>query len=200
MKLNHKLTIALLAISIATFAQTDSASKRMSVKKQVYVNAGIGESTIFTFLYSGQQAPLYNLSRSLVYNTTVDYGITDKVMVGMGAAYQSGTGSTEAMHELGYTENYTRLNISARVLYVVYSTRNMQVYFGFRGGVSYWTDKITPTPSTGSAVQPTVGNNTAYPSVQAPIGVRFFAGPVGFHIEAALGTPYFMEGGLTFRF
>ncbi len=200
MKLNHKLTIVLIAVSVAAFAQNDSASKHVSVKKQFYVNAGIGESTIFTFLYSGQQAPLYNLSRSLVYNGMVDYGISDKVMVGICAAYQSGTGSPEAMYEQGYTENFTRLNISARVLYVVYSTRNMQVYCGFRGGVSYWTDKVTPTPTAGSSIQPTVGNNTAYPSVQAPIGIRLFAGPVGFHVEAALGTPYFIEGGATFRF
>ncbi|HSY76399.1 MAG TPA: hypothetical protein VK890_06060, partial [Bacteroidia bacterium] len=81
----------------------------------------------------------------------------------------------------------------------LYSTSNMQVYCGFRGGVSYWTDIVTPTPSANSTVQPTVPNNTAYPSIQAPIGVRFFAGPIGFHVEAALGTPYFIEGGLTFR-
>jgi hypothetical protein len=200
MKLTHKLSIILLAVSFGAFAQTDSTSKHRSVKGQLCVNAGIGESTIFTFLYSGQQAPLYNLSRSLVYNSMVDYGVSDKVMVGIGSAYQSGTGSPEAMHELGYTENFTRLNISARILYVVYSTRNMQVYCGFRGGVSYWTDVVTPTPSAGSTVQTTIGNNIAYPSVQAPIGIRLFAGPVGFHVEAALGTPYFMEGGISFRF
>jgi hypothetical protein len=199
MKLNHKLTIFLIAFSVAVFAQSDS-SKHMSVKGQLYVNAGVGESTIFTFLYSGQQAPLYNLSRSLVYNGMVDYGVANRVTVGACLAYQSGTGSPEAMYEQGYTEHFTRLNISARVLYVVYSTRNMQIYYGFRGGVSYWTDKVTPTPSVGSSVPTTVGNNTAYPSLQVPIGVRLFTGPVGFHVEAALGTPYFIEGGATFRF
>jgi hypothetical protein len=211
--LKYKIIILLVVVSLAAFAQKDTSKaivkkdstdwKHLSIKGKVFISAGIGQSTILIGLYSspgGNEAK--GTSQSLVYNGTVDYGIKDKMTLGLGVAYQTATGIPAGQYTVyGFTENLTRLNIAARVLWVVRSTKATQIYMGFRCGVSYWTDIITPTPSPMAAFGPYLGENHVlkFPSIQIPVGIRT-VGNLALHFELAIGTPYFGEVGLTARF
>ncbi|MGP8215325.1 MAG: hypothetical protein ACLQQ4_07165 [Bacteroidia bacterium] len=225
MLLKYKLAFLLLAFSIIVFAQKDTNKtqaapvvkqdgkkiKHFSNKGRIFIAGGIGASTILERIYfslGGNDA--YGKSQSIVENGTIDYCLLDNktfknFTIGLGAAYQTASGIPGNGSYTSYsaTEDFTRLNISVRLLLDILCTPNAEIYYGLRGGVSYWTDVITPSTATAiPTLLPnlmTTNSNGHYtllcPSMQYLIGIRIL-GPVGFHLEAAIGTPYFIEGGL----
>jgi hypothetical protein len=200
-------------ICLVGFAQKDSIttpsassitvnSKHVSIHRKVFIAGGVGCSTIQVYLYGlggGRDQP-EGTGQSIVYNGTVDYGISNRITIGTCVAYQSATGTIYRDGLTGPSEFTTRLNLSARALFDILSKPNFEIYCGVRSGISYWTDKLSAEPTGGYQFQPTLGKeHTIYPSIQVPIGVRFFFGHFGLHAELAVGTPYFAEGGITFR-
>jgi hypothetical protein len=178
----------------------------INIKGKLYVNGGIGYSLILQRIYSSmanQEAAPYGISESPVYNANIDYGIGKKISIGLGAAYQTATGAptgTLYFQHSYYTENLTRLNLSVRALREIITKKHFELYYGLRAGISFWTDFVTPIPPPTSTAQPTLGkNHDTYPSIQLPLGIRVFTGHLGVHFEVAIGTPYFAEGGITFR-
>ena len=98
------------------------------------------------------QNPAYGVSQSVAYNGTIDYGISKRLSLGAGVAYQTATGVPyDGGDYFNFIENLTRLNISTRILSQVVSTDNFEFYLGFRTGISFWTDIIIPstTPTQG---------------------------------------------------
>jgi len=206
MRLKHfQVLVYFLFLSVLVSAQKDSgktvSNKHESIEGQIYISGGIGQSTILSRIYyvvNAPDNPAYGVSQSVVYNGIIDYGISKKLSIGAGIAYQTATGVpyTGSSNQIGLIENLSRLNISTRILSEVASTKNFEFYIGFRVGVSYWTDITIPYPVN----QLTLGNTyTRNISFQFPIGIRYFINYLGLHIEAAIGTPYFIEAGLTIR-
>jgi len=211
--LKQNITIVLLGLSLAGFAQTDSLNHQRSLKHKVLVSVGTGYSTILSYVYdvSSEDERSKPISQSLVYNGTIDYGITDSATIGIAVAYQSAIAYPSYIYYEGVnslktqypnTEHFTRLNTSVRALYRFLSKRNYELYTGVRAGLSFWTDMIVANPNAPYVYQaPTLkANHVVLPSFQVPIGIRVFMGSIGLHFEAAIGTPYFAEIGLTYKF
>ncbi len=214
MKLYHSLTFVLLAISVTCFAQKDTSKTAApntprdldrSIKGEVFINGGIGESTIYYAVYGigageNQSDPI-SKSESLVYTGAIDYGIGKWLAIGAGVAYQTMIGYPLGSQYTDYTENISRLNVAARFLFDGSISRHFEVYCGLRSGVSFWTDVVDfPPHAANTNVQPTIsGSNLIRPSIQVLYGVKLFAGPVGIHAEFAIGTPYLIEGGVTIK-
>jgi hypothetical protein len=207
----HILLLLLFAFSLVGIAQSDTGRTvkpadnwSRSIKGKWYISGGIGGSTILINIYGfgagGSQADAVGISQSAVFDGIVDYGMLKWLTVGLGAAYQTATGAPQDAYNTPYTENLSRLNVATRLLLDLPLGRHVDIYTGFRFGVSFWTDVVTPTPPLNS-FRPTLGANHVmrYPSVQYLDGVRFYIGPIGLHIEIGLGTPYLVETGLTFR-
>ncbi|HXP50375.1 MAG TPA: hypothetical protein VN922_10490, partial [Bacteroidia bacterium] len=100
----------------------------------------------------------------------------------------------------------SRLNIGVRASYHL-NKFNLRFddYIGIRLGCSYWHDIFICPSSYGYVGSPeySIGAATLYkPSFQVFYGLSLFpsGGCVGFNFEIGIGTPYFGEGGITFRF
>jgi hypothetical protein len=187
----------------ATQSITSISSEYQSTENKLYISGGVGFSTILYRIYAVYDPPdnaAYGTSQSLVYNGNIDYRING-ISLGAGVAYQTATGVPyigSSYNQAEFTESLTRLNISGRVLFYPYHTNKMDIYTGFRIGESYWTDVVTG-PSNRHA-DLTLGNaQDHYLSIQVPVGARIFFGNFGFNAELGIGTPYFAEGGITFK-
>ena len=212
MHFNSIVFVCLLTHSIS-FAQVDSSksvampvnAKHISIKGVLFINGGIGQSTIlYALYYSAPQGKNFGISQSIVPDLNIDYGIGRIWCLGAGVAYQTAKGyailGSSPFWDPRILENFSRLNISGRFLINLLSTNRVQLYTGLRVGVSYWTDIASPPPQGFGGPVPLIeGNNVSHLSIQIPIGVKIFWGIIGIHVEAAIGTPYYAEGGITFR-
>jgi hypothetical protein len=217
--MKQSILLCLLIFPLLGLAQSDSNKNQLAItskeadientsindKGKLYISGGIGYSTILPRVYSffvDQQAAAYGISESAVWNGNIDYGIGNTTDIGLGIAYQTATGApagTNYFLPSPYTERLTRLNISARFLKEIIEKKHIELYFGLRAGISFWTDFVSPPPPVNSTAQPTLGKSRPiYPSIQAPFGIRYFVGHLGLQAELAIGTPYFAEGGITF--
>lgn len=140
------------------------------------------------------------ISVSPVYSATADYGIGLGAAVGYGLAWQSVNTNTGKYAYVGnkrypITERFTRTNQGWRLLYHTGVSTVFDFYNGLRLGESFWTDNTTP-----AAAIPDSKQNEIDISIQYLFGCNiFFSDIFGIHIEAALGTPYFIEAGLNIR-
>jgi hypothetical protein len=144
---------------------------------------------------------------------TIDVGIVEYVSLGLSVSYQSdsvqwtpgGSPSPPA-----YSDKITRTNIALRALVhssILWKNKYIDFYTGIRAGVSRWQDipslnnstyqYLLGAPITAYFIKKP---NIVVPSFQGVTGLRFF--PIynlGIHIEVGIGSPYLVEGGLTFR-
>ena len=204
-RLKIKITTLLIAVSFVAIAQRDSTdNSEKSIKGKVFISGGIGASTILWNIYGLENGQTQNdgivKMQSAVDNGTIDFGVGKFIAIGAGVAYQTAKGVFESGNG-SYSENFSRLNIALRILGNTYLSNHFQLYGGYRMGISYWSDIITPVPGPTSSVGPVINGShvTKFPSLQFFLGARFFIGHIGLHIELAIGTPYFAEGGLTVR-
>ncbi|MGP8214729.1 MAG: hypothetical protein ACLQQ4_04115 [Bacteroidia bacterium] len=207
MHLKYKLIFILSILSFIGFSKKDSTKsqvistnsynnsdcKHLSIKGDFFINGGIGESTILYALTGNLHGngPLGG-TQSFVYNGIIDYGISKNMTFGIGAAYQRASDTSVSQMTSLQVENFSRLNLSARVLFYLLCKRHLDIYYGIRGGISFLKEVITPSMTTSDQT------NLINLSLQGLMGIRFYTGPIGIHFEAAIGTPYFAEGGLTF--
>jgi hypothetical protein len=181
----------------------------------ININLGIGLSTISAAIvaffpgdFIGQGAGAI-ITQAPAYNFTVDYTFNQRATIGIGGAYEWVTDNPYAppsnnISQTWAIEKMTRYNISLRFTEQFLKTDKGDLYAGVRGGVSLWTDQMIqnnpPNPYV-SVVNPTFISPFTKLSIQILLGVRVF--PVynfGFHLETGIGTPYFLEAGITFRF
>ncbi len=187
----------------------DTGFHANGLKKQVIINAGFAWSSGITYIMElihganpdaglGAAGP-NSFNVGATYHFGADYGISYRTTVGLAISYVQVTGNYDS---LGTKEKFTRLNIGARLLY--HFTKNCarkDWYCGIRWGLSFWADNLpalaSPVEYYESYFSP---NNPIEPSIQILLGWRrWFTYGFGINIEAAVGTPYFLEGGLTFR-
>ncbi|MGP8214731.1 MAG: hypothetical protein ACLQQ4_04125 [Bacteroidia bacterium] len=179
------------------------------MKGRFSINAGVGYSTIFfaANIYTNfETASLETNSMSPVYSTTIDCNFTKKSSVGIGVAYQqlNATPLSDNGDPIYWKiVNMSRANIGLRYLYLLSWKPYREIYTGIRAGISYWTFNESKSPTyttpTPGFVLPISASETKY-SVQLLFGYRrYFTDLIGIHIEFGIGTPYLVEGGLTFR-
>jgi hypothetical protein len=204
------LNFVLLITPILGFSQNNSYSpsqplttkdstnkKSYSINRKIFIGGGIGYSLIMDRIYGYPEGNA--LSQSIVYNGTIDYGFKNNATLGIGIAYQIASGITDH-NANACVKDITRLNIAVRYLRYLISTRHIEIYYGLRVGFSIWTDNVIKSGTPPPYPLPTLGDPTTIdPSLQVPIGIRFLIGPIGIHLEAAIGAPYFAEGGATVR-
>ncbi len=200
--MKFRITTLFIVLSLAAFGQRDASNN--NIKGKVFISGGIGASTILWNIYGLENGQTQNdgiiKAQSIVYNGAIDYGFFNFITIGAGVAYQTANGVFESGNTK-YTESFSRWNIALRFLGNTYLSNHFQLYGGYRIGISYWTDIITPVPGPTSSGALILNDNhvTKYPSLQLLIGARYFISNIGLHAEFALGTPYFAEGGLTIR-
>jgi len=207
------IVFSFLLMHNISFAQLDSNkltevpvnNKHVSIKGILFINGGVGESTIlYSLYYSAPQGKNFGISQSIVPNLNLDYALGRNWSLGAGITYQTAKGyailESSPYWDPRILEDFSRLNISGRLLGNIISSSRVQFYMGLRIGISYWTDVTSlPPPGFGGAVPLVEGNNVSHLSIQIPIGIRIFWGIVGIHAEGAIGSPYFAEAGVTFR-
>jgi hypothetical protein len=92
------------------------------------------------------------------------------------------------------TERLTRFNVGLRLLYHFRNDNAADIYAGARIGLSFWTDQSNPEGFYSH------GSYTAT-SIQAFMGLRKTINSyLGAYIEGGIGTPYFIDLGLYYKF
>lgn len=190
-----------------TFAQTETG--------QIVSNTGVGYSTMFGIIIPSIVGVGNTLNSALsgtpetetwssipAISETVDFGITPHFSLGIAAGYQSGTASyanyinTATSQPENFTETFSRLNLGGRMLFH-FGNDKFDGYTGLRIGVSLWNvNNNSNDPAFSNAK-----GSGSLPSFQDLFGFRFYFTPsIGMHLEFAIGTPYLLEGGVTFKF
>ncbi|MGP8217751.1 MAG: hypothetical protein ACLQQ4_19430 [Bacteroidia bacterium] len=208
MRKYHILIFVFLVFSISSFAQKDSViTKKFGIDKgAIILNAGIAYSAISLTqgnisIGPGDANPVNIISVSPAYSAILDYSINVRSSIGICGAYQHFL-ENPAMGDItlwAFTEKISRLNVALRYLRHLSSKPNVDKYIGIRMGLSYWTYYEYQTPGY-YPVSPTTAWTSKAFSIQFLYGYRrYFSKYIGFHFEAGIGTPYLIEGGLTFR-
>jgi hypothetical protein len=198
-----KITITIAVIVGVLFFNSKEVNAQ-NREGQVVVDAGLGYSLIFAvpgILISDGSYSSHSATPAI--NATADYALLDRFSLGLGITYQSVTlnyadyynnvtGAPET-----YSTSISRLNIGIRPLYHFASRKRIDLYIGARFGLSIWNNANANDPyNSGSSTY-----SGTLPSFQALFGVRkYFSHHVGAHVEFALGTPYFMEAGISVKF
>ncbi len=191
------------------------------IKKQILITAGVafnfsdfnfkrryddgGFSTVSTFYsLSSKSSPFYNL--------VVDYGLFEKISLGLAAGYQT---TVVDWGRTGYYDNYnfvadtsngsdtwTRIHVALRGDYRIIAKKNLGLYAGLRLGYNYYSVKSNATATNPDYL--TKLNMHPLPvSVQAHIGFSYWLnGIVGLNTEfgVGIGGPYILGVGITGKF
>ena len=93
-----------------------------------------------------------------------------------------------------YIHSTTTLNLSARLLYYILSSKSVEFYCGLGVGTSFIRDHVTTYLNQSSVT------NSSPLTGEGLIGIRY-GDPICVHIELGLGTaPYFEEFGFSYKF
>ena len=152
----------------------------------------------------------YTNSSTPAFNGSLDYGIFNEFSLGAGFTYQSCTvnvngwynGRTGLLEDV--TENINRLNVRLRgtAHWDFSDDHKWELYGGAGIGYSIWTDQNNAHNSNFPSDAPwnVVPGTTRLVSFQGFLGLRsYFTDNFGAHLEVALGSPYFIDLGISFR-
>ncbi len=182
------------------------------VKGQLIINIGVGYSPEFAGVLA-ISTPLFPVSKNSEYfacssimpnlSFLLDYGMNNKLSLGLAASYQS-----EVIYptEGSFSDKVARINTALRALVHLNKKNHLfDNYLGIRFGFSYWKDAPELLPQYQNLVNCPpyyfiTNPNSLVPSFQFLYGMRiYFTDSFGIHLEAGIGSPYLVEGGLTFR-
>jgi hypothetical protein len=204
------------------YAKYDSANKIENIElakddsanfQPLHINIGIGASAIESDILNNANIPSgdlgpYFTTQPPVYSATIDYSFTRRLSFGIGVAYQSASDNPSEIFQIPNDntvnplelEKITRYNYSARVLYHLLKHTDLDLYAGFRGGVSMWKEQIVSNSDAASSIVFKTPVPSSYQgSYQVLIGGMYPIYPcLGLHLELGFGTPYLFEGGITF--
>jgi hypothetical protein len=144
----------------------------------------------------------------------MDVGVIDFFSIGFAASSQSEvvnwTPNEGGPWHLNFSDRISRINLAVRLLFhlpMSWTTKYFDPYGGFRIGESRWND--IPSANNSTYTYLTTGQILAYfinkpnlvvPSFQVLFGLHFYPIKfIGIHAEAAIGSPYLVEAGLTIR-
>ena len=195
-----------IILSNPLFAQKDTAKStsptNLDKKGDLIMDLGAGLSTI-SWLVEGIAGGPNITAESPVMNSAFDYYVTNRMSFGLGVAFQE-IKNEPANGDIpipGVVEYITRTNVALRLLAHLGKSPDIDYYLGARVGISFWTDNETPDEGHYSLGFVQYGTNSAMrESVQILFGLRFNPSELlGIHIEGGIGTPYFLEGGISIR-
>lgn len=187
----------LLVLIIAVFAFTFSNKvKAQQESGQVVISAGAGYSIISKLLSVGENVksipPLY---------LNADFGVTDNFSVGLAGSYSSISYDDviTSFDDMGniVEENVnvqgSRNTVAARALFHFGNNPKMDQYAGLRAGMTFWgwNDESLVDEENLSA------NNFSY---RLLYGMRaYLTDNLGVNLEIGIGSPYFFNGGISYR-
>jgi hypothetical protein len=192
-------------------AQSNTTVSKVNRKGVININAGVGAS-LFTWvaggLNLGEGGPkVYGHIPAL--NLSVDYNITSLFSLGLAGTYESMSDNpyiNEGQWDYMETERVTRYNLATRILFHLARSAKIDSYTGIRTGISIWSDDILSISPYHYSNNVPIFSTLAYPSevkpsIQVLYGFIIYVLPnFGIHFETGIGTPYFIEGGLTLKF
>ena len=145
------------------------------------------------------------------FNVSADYGIFKELSIGGGITYQSCSVTVPGWYNQ-YTyknenviENISRVNFRLRITaHWDFSDDHLwEMYGGAAVGESVWNDANNahdPNFPCDAPWNMNVGTSKLV-SFQGYLGLRgYFTENLGAHLELAVGSPYFVETGISFRF
>lgn len=133
------------------------------------------------------------------YQLTYDYALADIISLGAAVSYQRFTFRyTDYGDNLdNFNVKIGRTNVAARFLVHYGGTGNFDLYSGLRAGVTSWSVDVG-TASTGFI--PPIAAAVAFAPQVILFGARgYFSDRFGFNGEIAIGPPYLVAVGLSYR-
>lgn len=135
---------------------------------------------------------------------SIDYGISKKSNIGFTFAYQAVTGyiyNGDQTPLLNVNEYINRSNIGIRYLRFGKLCKDAVFYYGVQAGMAIWNDKIVSTnpyhPT--SEFGPINGSSWVGYNYQVFCGWRIYLNnSLAMNFGFGIGTPYLLEGGLTY--
>ncbi|HEV7231202.1 MAG TPA: hypothetical protein VGO45_07740 [Bacteroidia bacterium] len=104
---------------------------------------------------------------------------------------------------INWVDTYDRYNLAVRLLYQFVQTKDFQMYFGVRGGYTWWSRRSTnPDPFYNFDPYNEYSHIFITPvSIQSVMGMRyFFNETIGINAEVGIGAPYALLLGVTGKF
>ncbi|HXP50353.1 MAG TPA: hypothetical protein VN922_10380 [Bacteroidia bacterium] len=184
---------------------------------QLTISAGPGASffligsqgiTSDYWRYTSRPAPASQLYEPPAYNFWADYKLSKRSAVGLAACYQYFNFLPNIVYDsLQRRMTVSRLNIAGRYLYYYNrkdTTSSYIPYLGVRVGLSFWKGAAAPGTYPFTFYSSLSKKSWILPSVQGFWGFRCYpftnVKNLGLNCELGIGTPYFVEAGLVYRF
>ncbi len=195
-----KSFIIIFTVTIFAF-QTNIYGQNL--KSTVSMNAGI--SLAGTLIKTGiylldgyNENDIVDYKSIPVINGAYDYMINDWLSAGIAGGYQS--------FDFTFQEgdiNLSRMNIAARALFHYGKSDKLDMYSGIRLGATIWNSEMiwnTSDPTLESFFNDEYVGSFFRTQLVA-FGIRgYFTDNIGANIEFAIGSPYYLSGGVNFRF
>lgn len=189
----RKLLVLIFVVFAFTFSNDVKAQQESG---QVVLSAGAGYSVISKLLSVGENVqsipPLY---------LNADYGITNNLSIGLAGSYSSisyddvliSTDDMGNIIEEDVNVQGSRNTVAARVLFHFGDNPKLDQYAGLRAGMTFWgwNDESLVDEENLSA------NNLSY---RILYGMRaYLTDNLGVNLEIGIGSPYFFNGGISYR-
>jgi len=196
------MAIFVMAFSVTTNAQ-DNEGGAFS-KGSSYVNLGYGFGNIWkkTFtLNSGFYGGTYKVSTTGPYSLTYEYGISDKISVGIAGSYSQVKGTYTAPTNLpadNFVDKLTNFSVIVRSNYHFGHSEKFDPYIGL--GVGYYNFKYESKTGDGVNQSSTYVIPGAF-GYNGQLGARyFFSTNFGIFAEVGYVAGAFAQGGIALKF
>ena len=166
-------------------------------KSTISANAGVS-------LVGRLMSAVVNLDTINGYSATpamqlsYDYMVTDFLSAGAAVSFQQFKFSdTDGMFAI------RRMNFAARALFHYGKSDKLDMYSGVRLGMTNWGYKIdiASNDPTLTALQDSKFAGFGFAPQLIAFGIRgYFTDNIGANVEFAVGAPYYMTGGISYRF
>lgn len=205
----RRIVIAVL-ISCLAVAGTAIQCHAQKYKAEVVLNTNASFSLVSSYVRISFKVADYQIDGldtkvTPAISGTADIGVTDRISVGFGYFYQTAradwTSFVDTITDSVYTGEFNfrakRYNYGVRALLHFGNNDAIDPYFGFRVGFGQW--KVNTNVTAFELFD--ARRFKAKVTFQAIFGVRYYFLPfIGVNGEIAFGYPYFLSGGLSFRF
>lgn len=194
-----KFSIIFAAVAVFSFSNLNLFAQ--NYKSTISVDAGASMVVTFykAYVYTQENtSDNYDYSSLPVMQVTYDYMITDWLSAGVAGSYQQFKFTVPNEDIL---INIKRSNIALRGLFHYGKLDRIDMYSGIRLGFTFWNSDIDPDDPTIYIIEDSKYSDFTFSPQLIAFGIRgYFTDNIGAHIELAIGSPYFLAGGINFRF
>ncbi len=211
------LTVCLMILSANnSFAQKNEIRpdfKRHSLSVNVgYSLVGALFSSLESAEFDSNIGTVRDAYSSPAFQVTYDYSVGKRFSIGAGVSAQRlGVDllGLEYADDQGYAQytdvvaDLTRLNIAARPLFHYGNNPKLDMYTGFRVGITSWLGEVEADGDEGRVEYGSYNilGSGLVPAFQViPFGMKiYFSERIGMNFETGVGTPHFISGGVSIR-